>query len=115
MAKRAVHAEEYRKRDILTAGKLKSLLLLLNRALLLLKEAGRDPARRNVNIVKTQNILAQLERALDFRQGELAGQLFYLFDYIFAELSNRDDRAVATAINMLTTLKDTFTALSRKR
>ena len=97
-----------------SAGKIQSLILLINRGIILLKEAGADPAKRNTNIVKTQNILAQLERALNFRQGKLAGNLFYIYDYIFDELSRRDDRGMDTAIRMLTQLRDTYTELHRK-
>ncbi|OGS37221.1 MAG: hypothetical protein A2293_15195 [Elusimicrobia bacterium RIFOXYB2_FULL_49_7] len=108
MAKTRHPAEEYKMRDILSAGKLKSIQLLLNRSLVLLKTAVAEPEKRNECIIKTQNILAQFEAALNFREGSLSGHLFYLFDYIFVELNHRDESALKTAIDMLTQLKETF-------
>ncbi len=98
-----------------SAGKIQSLILLLNRGIILLKEAKELPEKRNSAIVKTQNILAQLERALNFKRGKLAGNLFFIYDFIFDELSRRDARGIDTAINMMTQLRNTYSELCRKR
>ena len=107
-------SETYKEIAIKSAGKLKSLLLLVNRAILLLKEAKEDKEKTRENIIKTQNILAQLEKALNFKEGDLAGDLFFIYDYLFAELNNMDDKAIDTSIKMLTDLKETFTAIQKR-
>jgi len=104
----------YKEIDIKTAGKLKSLLLLFDRALVLLKQAKESPEKRNAIIVQTQNILAQLEQSLDFNRGGLAGDLFFVFDFLFEDLQRRDERAVDTALKMISGLRGAFAALSRK-
>ena len=106
--------ERYREMAIKSAGKLKSILMLLNRAIVYLKEIRENEALRSANITKAQNILAQLEQALNFDEGKLAGDLFFIFDYLFAELNRQDDNAVETSIKMLQDLKATFQAVQNK-
>ncbi|MFH0919477.1 MAG: flagellar export chaperone FliS [Fibrobacterota bacterium] len=107
-------AQIYRESDIKTAGKLKSLLLLFDRALVLLHEARDNEKKRGPNIVKVQNILAQFEHSLDFESGGLAGDLFFLYDYLFEELQRRDERAIDTALRMVGDLRTAFAAVCRK-
>ncbi|OGJ93434.1 MAG: hypothetical protein A2350_13085 [Candidatus Raymondbacteria bacterium RifOxyB12_full_50_8] len=104
----------YKKVAITSAGKLPSIVLLVDRAVILLKEAREDDEKRQANIIKTQNILAQLERALDFDAGDVAGSLFFIYDYLFAELNNRDDQALDTATKMLGELQETFKKIGKK-
>jgi flagellin-specific chaperone FliS len=104
----------YKETDIKTAGKLKSLLLLVDRGITLLTEAKENAGVRSGHIVKVQNILAQLEQMLNFDRGPQAGDLFFVYDYLFEELQNRDERGIETTLRMLTELRDTFKALSRK-
>lgn len=106
--------EEFLETALGSAGKLQTLILLVNRGIVLLKEAKVTPAVRQTNIVKTQNILAQLERALNFKKGKLAGNLFFIYDYLFDELSRRDSRGIDVSIRMLAQLRDTFTALQKQ-
>jgi flagellin-specific chaperone FliS len=104
--------EVYRKMSAVSAGKLKSVLLLMDRAVLLLKEARADPALLSGHAVKIQNILAQLEQAINFREGPQSRELFALFDYLFQEIGRRDGQAVETALVFLTKLRG---ALSKDR
>jgi flagellin-specific chaperone FliS len=98
-----------------SSGKLHTLILLIDRAIILLKEAQAAPGKRAENLVKAQNILAQLERALDFKRGKLSGNLFFIYDFIFDELSRRDSRGIRTALRLLGQLRDTYTELRKRR
>ena len=98
----------YQEVAALSAGKLKSVLLLMDRAVLLLKEAQADTALRPTHTVKVQNILAELERSLNVKEGDQAKALFVLFDYVFAALNQRNERAIETALKFLTPLRDTL-------
>ena len=98
-----------------SAGKLQSLIMLINRAIILLKESKAEPEKLNANIVKAQNILAQLERALNFKQGKLTPNLFFIYDYMFDELSRRDIQGIDTVLPILTQLRDAYTELHKKQ
>ena len=106
--------EEFIETALGSAGKLPSLILLINRAIILLKEAKTAPGLRRQNIVKTQNILAQLERALNYRKGKLSGNLFFIYDFLFDELTRGDEKGIDLSINMLMQLRDTYAELHKK-
>jgi flagellin-specific chaperone FliS len=106
--------EEFIETALGSSGRLHSLILLLNRAIILLKEAKAVPGTRRENVIKAQNILAQMERSLNYRQGKQTGNLFFIYDYVFDELSRRDDRGIETALSMLTQLRDTYTELRKQ-
>lgn len=113
MSPKKDETEQYREISIKSAGKLKSILLLVDRAILLLNQAKEDESLVPANIVKVQNILAQLERALNFKRGTSAGDLFFVYDYLFVELNNRDEQSINTSLNMLRDLKDIFLTIQK--
>ena len=106
--------DRFRETAIGSAGKLQSILHLVNRAIILLKETQTGKEKRAENLLKVRNILAQLERALNFREGGQAGGLFFIYDYLYDELTRGDDRAIATAIRMLSDLRDVYEAVRKK-
>jgi len=106
--------EKFRDTAIGSSGKIASILILIDRAKALLREAKEDVVKRETNIVKTQNILAQLEMALNFREGAEASNLFLVYDFLFEELDKRDDHAIDTCDHMLTELRETLAAVKRR-
>ena len=106
--------EQFLNTAIGTSGTLASLLLLVDRAIVLLKESQQDVGARPENLRKVRNILAQLQMALNFKAGDVPRNLFFLYDYLYEELQVGDDLSLDGSLRLLGQLRDTLAELKRK-
>lgn len=71
-----------------------------------------DQTPNRLLIIKAQNIIAELERALTV-DDDLSQSLFYIYDYCYTLLDTTDYGKINNALTLLTLLRDTFTELSK--
>jgi flagellar protein FliS len=109
--------EKYKKTGITTASGGKLILMLydgairfLNQSLEGLKEKRYDVV--NNNIIKGQNILTELMLSLNMNVGEIAENLYSLYDYMNRRLIEanikKDDKVIKEVLGMLTDLRATW-------
>jgi flagellar protein FliS len=109
--------EKYKKTGITTASGGKLILMLydgairfLNQSLEGLKEKKYDVV--NNNIIKGQNILTELMLSLNMNVGEIAENLYSLYDYMNRRLIEanikKDDKVIKEVLGMLTDLRATW-------
>ena len=93
-------AQEYSDMQIRTAGKLKGLQMLHHGGVLFIKEAIADKSKRQYNVVKAQNIIAQLQMVLNFEEGDIAELLLYIYDFMYIKLNESSDRSLTEALEL---------------
>jgi flagellin-specific chaperone FliS len=71
-----------------------------------------NPQERAGFIIKSQNILSQLQISL-VRDDKIAQSLFYLYDYCYVLLERATDEDLNNAGDVVAVLRDTFRILSR--
>ena len=106
--------EKFIRTAIGSAGTISSIILLINKAIILLKESQLKPEMRAENNRRIRNILAQLQLALNYSEGTSADSLFSLYDYLYEEMLIGDDQSLASAERLLVQLKETFIELKLK-
>ncbi len=107
-------AIEYGENQIKSAGKIKTLQLLHEGGIRFLKKALENPNERDKNLIKTQNILAQLQLTLRPKE-EVAELLLLLYDYMYELLEKKDNASIKDVIMLFEHLLHTTRLLSRKR
>ena len=108
-------AADYSEAQIKTAGKLKSLQMLHDGAVRFLKESLEDPKIKTENIIKAQNIIAQLQMCLRFDEGDMAELLFYLYDYMYIRLENHDNKSISDVLELFEHLLQSLKMMGLKR
>lgn len=106
-------AVDYKDTQIKTAGQLKSLQMLHESGVKFLKTALVNPSERSANIVKAQNIIAQLQMTLKPEESEEAQALFCLYDYIYGLLEKNDAVSIQQSIEVFDHISVTFRLLGR--
>jgi flagellin-specific chaperone FliS len=91
----------YKLRDLQSAGKIKSIILLLEGCLLLCKQAREDEAGRPQFLDRAKSILSQLELSVNVSAGEPAQNIFFLYDYVYDRLNAGTGADIQVGINML--------------
>ena len=110
--------QTYRRTDINTMTKEKMIVLLYEKIIADLEEAGRAIAAGNrLNMTQrvnhSQRIVAELRNALDHKiGGDIAAQLDSIYDYMFHEhlelLVDQDPRHVRNCIDVLAPLLESW-------
>lgn len=109
--------EQYRKAGISTASSGKLILMLYDGAIRFLKEAKSGLSEKkfdlaNNNIIKAQNILTELMLSLNMDVGEIAQNLYSLYDFMNRELikanAKKDKKPVDIVIRMLGELRSAW-------
>ena len=95
-------AEHYKEVNAKTAGRLKSHQLLIERAMLLCTQVSEGVVPLAQNRVKIQNILSQLQLALNISQKE-AQNLHKVFAILWDAVDQEDDTAVFFVRDVLET------------
>jgi len=126
-------SQAYQNSRVLTAGKVGTVLVLLERAHLLLLEAkqpsaflGRSQEKtkntlivdtespgtliQREKLVKVQNIMAQLQMGLNRRGGQSASAFFELYDFIWEACERGTPRALNNALFATESLLDLIRA-----
>jgi len=120
MAASATSHEAYRKVDVETASQGRLIVLLFNGALQRAEEAKRELDKGNIegvhnNLVRAQDILAELRGALNMEAGEVARNLdraYEYFHHLLIQANIRKDVApLDECINMMTEMRDAWESL----
>ena len=99
-------AKNYKTTQLMTAGRIQSVIFLLTEAEKRLGEINlEDSAASRVPIVECQNIVAQLEMALNHRHGKMANMFFLALELIYESLENLNDKSLKVARYVCTHLK----------
>jgi flagellin-specific chaperone FliS len=106
-------ADYYAAVQIQTASKPRAICMLHEKCVQFISAALDSPPERHAFIIKSQNILAQLERSL-IRDDTISQSLFYLYDYCFVILRRGTDEDLTSAGEILAILRDTFSILARR-
>lgn len=117
MASSAAGLGAYRKVDIETASQGKLIVMMYNGAIQRAEEAKRhmekrDYARVHSNLIRAQDIIAELRSALNMDIGEIARNLDRLYEYAHHLLVqaniHKDAGAITECVVILTQLRDTW-------
>ncbi len=104
-------SEAYSKARIMTAGRLRSVIMLLNRAEHLLAKLDHSKQEKT-ELIQVQNIIAQLEIALNFRKGSSAFELFDYLEEIYARLDFGSKGSLHAAQLQISRLRETLETYS---
>ncbi|MDW7651578.1 MAG: flagellar export chaperone FliS [Bacillota bacterium] len=109
--------QTYRQTQVETVSPQQLVIMLYNGAIKFLKLAQSGLEENNIekshtNNIKAQDIIFELMSALDFSQGDVAGSLFQLYDYMrrrLVEANLKKEKESLTEVEaMLTELRDTW-------
>lgn len=104
----------YKQNSVETATPGKLILMLYDAAIRSLHQARagveeKDIEKANKNLLKVQDILTELMASLDFEQGEVAGSLYRLYEYMNHRLIQanlkKDTGMILEVENMLAELR----------
>lgn len=103
-------AKYYQHMQIDTASRQKQIVMLHDKLFQLVRDAIIEGTTgREERIRKAQNILAQLQIALNIDdEDELCHSLFLLYDYVYDRLDSDDITAYRDSLKVIETLRDTF-------
>ena len=89
----------YRRSQIMTAGKVKSIQMLLRHLKNKLNQIDMNNPDENLekDLLNCRNIVAQLEMALNFRQGTASQDIFDLYELIYMALEQPTKKSIKTA------------------
>ncbi len=108
-------AKNYKTNQLMTAGRIQSVILLLTEAEKRLGEINlEDLAASRVPIIGCQNIVVQLEMALNHRDGHAANIFFLALELIYESLENLNEKSLKVARYVCTHLKESL-EMSQKR
>jgi len=108
-------AMQYSESQIKTAGKLKSLQMLHEGGTRFLRDALHDSDKRGENIIKAQNIIAQVQMALRLDEGGVSEILFHLYSYMYDHLENADEKGINEIIGLFDHLGQTYRMVGQRR
>jgi flagellin-specific chaperone FliS len=106
-------AEYYFKMHVETASHRKAIYLLHERCVFCLMKCLFVSHKKSDAFIGVQNILSHLQWSLTLNDTISKG-LFYLYDYCSHCLSRGNDRDIASALEILTILRDTFKKLLKR-
>jgi flagellin-specific chaperone FliS len=105
-------ADYYVRVQIQTAPKAGAVCMLHEKCVRFIAAALDTGSGRSGFLIKSQNILSQLQRSLVV--GDAVSQsLFYLYDYCYVLLEDGTDTNLKNAAGILAVLRDTFIFLAR--
>ncbi|MFO7776664.1 MAG: flagellar export chaperone FliS [Candidatus Hydrogenedentota bacterium] len=118
MNQHAITHGTYQKVAVETASQGKLIVMLFNGAVQRTKQAerllaeGAKPGDIHNNLIRAQEIVAELRSALDLTQGEVAHNLNRIYKYIHDRLIQanlkKDPEIMAECIEHLETMRDTW-------
>ena len=119
--------EAYRKVDVETASQGKLIVMLFNGAIQRAEEAKRQMQKRNTasahnNLIRAQDIIAELRGALNMQAGEIARNLDRIYEYFQHSLIQANvrkdcdliDHCIEMMSAMRTTWEETFQNLAKE-
>ncbi|MFC1586634.1 flagellar protein FliS [Fibrobacterota bacterium] len=101
--------DSYKISRIMTAGRLQTIIMLVDKArTMLAKMDFNAPDESSDDIMKCQNIIAQLEMALNFRGGKAAPDIFQMYEQIYTSLQAATPNSLHAAKLTLDHFRDTL-------
>ncbi|HOB86149.1 MAG TPA: flagellar export chaperone FliS [Bacillota bacterium] len=116
--------QRYRANAVETADPGRLILLLYDGALRFINQAeqaleGQDYEQAHYKLLRAQDIIAELMGSLDLEQGELAVNLFRLYDYMHYRLIQANIKKSAAPLQevsaMLKSLRESWQEVCRQR
>ncbi|MFY9446633.1 MAG: flagellar export chaperone FliS [Dethiobacteria bacterium] len=116
--------QRYRANAVETADPGRLILLLYDGALRFINQAEQALERQDLEqahykLLRAQDIIAELMGSLDLEQGELAGNLFRLYDYMHYRLIQANIKKSAAPLQevsaMLKSLRESWQEVCRQR
>ena len=116
----AAHYDAYRKVDVETASQGKLIVMLFNGAIQRAEEAKRQLDKGKVegvhnNLIRAQDIIAELRTALDMSIGEISHNLDRVYEYIQHLLISANIRKevgpIDECLELMTTMRDAWQEL----
>ncbi len=111
-------ADLYKKSQIETADQLTLILMLYDRAILLLDKAKKEISEKKLeekhhSLIKARDIVFELLQALDHdKGGEIAASLLDLYDFVIREImdadANLNTKAIDNAKRILSELRESW-------
>ena len=110
--------QKYQRSMVETVTPPQLVLMLYNGAIRFLKQAQAGLEQRQLeschhHILKTQDILTELMSTLDLNQGQIAENLYQLYDYMYSRLIEanirKDSQPLQEVEQLLSELRDTWT------
>jgi flagellar protein FliS len=107
----------YKKNQIQTNTPEKLVLMLYDGAIKFIGKAIESIKEKNIQdandyLIRSQNILAELMSGINFEAGEIADNLYCLYEYIYHQLMQanikKEKKYAENALNMIKELKDTW-------
>jgi len=117
MSASAANYDAYKKVDVETASQGKLIVLLFNGALQRAEEAKRQLEKRNMeavhnNLIRAQDIIAELRGALNMNAGAIARSLDRIYEYFQHLLVQgnirKDPTPIDQCIEMMATMRNTW-------
>jgi flagellin-specific chaperone FliS len=106
-------ARYYSKMQIETASKRKAIYLLHERCMSFLLKALKLPDKKAYYCAKAQNILSQLQTALNVTDSTSRG-IFHLYDYCYVSIDHGSPLDLENAMHIMTTFTRAFRRLMRR-
>jgi flagellar biosynthetic protein FliS len=104
----------YAKMQIETAAKPKLICMLHEKCVQLIRQHLDGSHGSSLTLlVNAQNIIAQLERSLK-QTDDVSEGLFYLYDYCYCQIEKSDTASLNSALNIMTSIRDTFEHLAKR-
>ena len=123
MSARPANYDAYKRVDIETASQGKLIVMLFNGAIQRAEEAKRQMAKNSLegvhnNLIRAQDIVAELRGALNMKAGEIAANLDKIYEYfqhllIQANINKKTDH-LDDCVELMTTMRDTWQDLFNK-
>src|SRR5690554_3508133 len=110
--------QKYQQNMVETVTPPQLVLMLYNGAIRFLKQAQVSLDKQQLeschnNILRTQDIITELMTTLDLSQGQIAKNLYQLYDYMFSRLvaanMQKDAQPLLEVEQLLSELRDTWT------
>ncbi|MFP4521115.1 MAG: flagellar protein FliS [Fibrobacterota bacterium] len=107
--------DKYKKVNILSAGKIKSLQLLVEKALAECRLAVADRDKSAEILANVRDIMVQLQMALDLDNGDVPRNLFFLYDYIYECAEENTSESLNKAVTILKRIREMLLEIERKK
>ena len=106
-------AEEYQRINVMTAGTLKSVQLLVEKSVHLMKTLPPPGENRNSHLDQIQNIIAQIQRSLNLEETE-ARMMHKVLAQVWDALETRDPVVFPKSMEIMVHLQTTLYMLQGK-
>lgn len=115
-------AQQYRSTNVTTANPVALVIMMYDGAVRFIRQGieaieSRDFEGANTNIGRAQDIVAELAGALDMSRGEIAQNLYRMYDYMLTRLVEGNVRKEAAplleVIDLIQELRETWEQIAR--